>query len=184
MSEIWKDIKGFDNYRISNYGRVQSCTKIKDYLNCVIIYENIVILNPWDDGRGYKKVSLFKNKKRINKKVHRIVAETFLPNPNNYPIINHKDENPSNNHVDNLEWCTYKYNSNYGTGKIRCAESHKKPIVSIDKDGNVTHYKSIKDAAIKLNCNYSQISNVIYGRRKTFKKCVWKKLDDYLSIQT
>lgn len=174
MTEIWKDIKGFDNYRISNHGRVQSCTKIIDYLNCVIIYKNIVILNPWDDGRGYKRVSLFKNKKRIDKKVHRIVAETFLPNPNNYPVINHKDENPSNNHVDNLEWCTQKYNCNYGTGKIRCAESHKKPIVSIDKNGNETYYTSAKDAAIILNAGSSSHISYAAKNQKTAYGLKWK----------
>lgn len=174
MAEIWKDIKGFDNYRVSNYGRVQSCTKIIDYLNSIIIYKDIVILNPWDDGRGYKRVSLFKNKKRVDKKVHRIVAETFLPNPNNYPIINHKDENPSNNHVDNLEWCTYKYNSNYGTGKIRCAESHKKPIISIDKNNNKTYYKSAKDAAIILNVKSSSHITCAAKNQKTAYGLKWE----------
>lgn len=174
MAEIWKDIKGFDNYRVSNYGRVQSCTKIIDYANRIIIYKNIVILNPWDDGRGYKRVSLFKNKKRVDKKVHRIVAETFLPNPNNYPIINHKDENPSNNHVDNLEWCTHKYNSNYGTGKIRCVESHKKPIVSIDKNGNKTYYTSAKDAAIILNVGSSSHITCAARNQKTAYGLKWE----------
>lgn len=63
--------------------------------------------------------------------IHRLVAEAFIPNPNNYPCINHKDENPSNNNIDNLEWCTYKYNANYGTGVERQKLSRRKHRVPV-----------------------------------------------------
>lgn len=67
--------------------------------------------------QGYPRITVKVNGKRKNVSIHRLVAETFIPNPNNYPIINHKDENKQNNNVDNLEWCTYKYNNDYGTRK-------------------------------------------------------------------
>lgn len=85
------------------------------------------------NNKGYKKVSLGG---RDNKEyfVHRLVAECFIPNPDNLPIINHKDENPSNNCADNLEWCDQKYNINYGTQKERAAISRSKPVVQCDKE--------------------------------------------------
>ena len=174
MKEKWKDIEGFDNYRISNLGRVQSCKKIIGCDDKVIGFTDVKLLKPWDDGRGYRKVSLFNNKKRKDIRVHILVAKAFIPNPNNYPIINHKDENPSNNRVDNLEWCTNKYNSNYGTGKTRCANSHKKPIVSIDIKGNKTYYDSAKDAAIILKTNATSITAAARGKQQTSCGLRWE----------
>lgn len=69
---------------------------------------------------------MYSNGQRYKKTIHRLVAEAFIPNPNNYPCINHKDENKENNNVSNLEWCTYKYNSNYGTCRKRAIEKIKK----------------------------------------------------------
>tara|TARA_R110000868_G_scaffold23477_1_gene94518 strand:+ start:145 stop:612 length:468 start_codon:yes stop_codon:yes gene_type:complete len=67
--------------------------------------------------RGYKRVSLFVNKKMISFVIHRLVAETYLPNPNNLPQINHKDEDKTNNHISNLEWCNSQYNNEYSKSK-------------------------------------------------------------------
>ena len=110
MKEIWRTIKDFPMYEISTFGRVKS------------LYTN-KILKSYKSSKSakgyYMQVGLYKNHKKHKENIHRLVANTFIPNPNNYPIINHKDENPSNNYVDNLEWCTYKYNCNYGTGVER-----------------------------------------------------------------
>ncbi len=101
MKEIWKPISGYENlYNISNLGNVFS---IKSNRN----------IKPTKNYKGYLMVGLCKNKKRKNCLVHRLVAGAFIDNPNNLPEINHKDENPSNNVVFNLEWCTHKYNMNY-----------------------------------------------------------------------
>lgn len=101
MKEIWKPISGYENlYNISNLGNVFS---IKSNRN----------IKPIKNYKGYLMVGLCKNKKRKNYLVHRLVAGAFIDNPNNLPEINHKDENPSNNVVFNLEWCTHKYNMNY-----------------------------------------------------------------------
>lgn len=104
--EIWVDIFGFEGlYKISNYGRVYS------------LYTN-KILSP-GLSQGYHYVVLSKNKQKFNKQVHRLVAENFIHNPANLPIINHKDENKINNFVNNLEWCTYSYNNTYNEIHIK-----------------------------------------------------------------
>lgn len=105
--EVWKPIKGFDGYYISSFGRVYSEKQKKRFLK------------PHKTGGGYMMVGLYTNNKAYPKLVHRLVAETFIPNPKNYPQVNHKDENKTNNSADNLEWCTSKYNNNYGTLKAR-----------------------------------------------------------------
>lgn len=102
MEEIWKDIIGFEGqYRISSLGRLQHYSKrfgwnILKNTNKKGWYFNVVLIN--------------KNGKNLSVKLHRLVAEAFIPNPNNYPTINHKDGNKQNNNVENLEWCTPKQN--------------------------------------------------------------------------
>ena len=175
MEELCKDIEGFEGYyKISNFGNVKSYDRAVIKTNNSVIGYLGKLLIPYNDGRSYLKVDLRKNNKRISVRVHRLVAKAFIPNPNNYPIINHKDENPSNNCSDNLEWCTQKYNCNYGTGKIRCAESHKKPIISIDKNNNKSYYKSAKDAAIILNVKSSSHITQAAKNQKTAYGLKWE----------
>ena len=118
MTEIWKDIKGYEGlYQVSNMGRVKSFN-----------YKNTGkegILNGSKNKRGYKIVHLCKNGKANHYLVHRLVAIVFIPNPNNYPEVNHIDENKTNNYVDNLEWCDGKYNLNYGTRNKRISKNRK-----------------------------------------------------------
>ena len=106
MEEIWKDIKEYEGlYKISNIGNVYSVKRKK-------------VMSPrYNKARGYLDVLLTRNKKRKRFYIHRLVAKEFILNPNNYPIINHKDENKLNNNMENLEWCTVKYNNNYGNAK-------------------------------------------------------------------
>lgn len=116
MEEIWKDIPNFEGlYQVSNLGNVRVLDR---YVNSAIRNNDKVkrkgkILKQYNK-RGYLQVSLIKNYKRYYFTVHRLVAMAFLPNPDNLPQINHKDENPLNNNLSNLEWCTAKYNCNYG----------------------------------------------------------------------
>ena len=118
MNEEWKDIKGYEGrYQVSNLGRVKSL----NYNHTK--KEKILKLKP--NRKGYFEVFLYKNGERRAFKVHRLVALHFIPNPNNYPQVNHKDENKQSNCVDNLEWCTNKYNMNYGTRSKRASESMK-----------------------------------------------------------
>ena len=117
MKEIWKDILGYEGYyQVSNFGNVKSMDRIVERKNNgtgnLPLKSRILSLNTYP--RGYKRVTLRKNNISKSFFVHRLVAEAFIPNPNNYPYVNHKDENPSNNHFDNLEWCINEYNIRNG----------------------------------------------------------------------
>ena len=116
MKEMWKDIPGYERlYQVSNLGNVRSLNYNRT--------GEIKLLKQIPDKGGYKTIQLCKNGKPKHCKIHRLVAMAFIPNPNNLPAVNHKDENPSNNNVNNLEWCTIAYNNNYGTKKERLSES-------------------------------------------------------------
>ena len=107
--EVWKDVRGYEGfYEVSSKGRIRN-SKTKH------------ILSP-GKPQGYHYVALYNNGVRKNKQVHRLVAEAFLENPNNYPIPNHKDENRTNNSIDNLEWCSYGYNNVYNGASIKRGE--------------------------------------------------------------
>lgn len=143
MEEQWKDIKGYEGlYQVSNYGKV----KRLEHKECNSIQEVRIlperILKQTFNFRGYLKVGLSKDNKTKHVFVHRLVAGAFIDNPNNYPQVNHKDEDKTNNCVDNLEWCTNLYNANYGTRRKqklsnklkRYWERKKQEVV---EDGNV-----------------------------------------------
>lgn len=167
MEEIWKDIEGYEGlYQVSDLGNVRSLK---------FSGGNKVKLLKQNTNQGYKQVTLCKNGKMKTCKVHRLVAMAFISNPNNYKEVNHKDENPSNNDVSNLEWCTSEYNNNYGTRTKRASESKRgkhcseetkkkisktkkgkykgkdspnaKPILMYDKEGNfIKRFECIHDA--------------------------------------
>ena len=114
--EIWKDIPGYEgSYQVSNYGRVKRLEHKTP--NNIPLSEKIS--TQFKNQSGYMIVILSKNGEGKQLQVHRLVAQAFIPNPDKLPFVNHKDENPLNNNVENLEWCTAKYNSNYGTLKER-----------------------------------------------------------------
>lgn len=104
--EVWKDIEGFEGrYQVSDCGNVKSLSFRNQKISKNLAQKT--------NNQGYKIVQLCKRKRNMPFLVHRLVAMAFVDNPNNYPIVNHKDENPLNNHVDNLEWCTHSYNRIY-----------------------------------------------------------------------
>ena len=111
--EQWKEIEGYDYpYEVSNMGRIK--------------LSNGRITEGFNDGYGYKRICLRKDKKNKQLFVHQLVGLYFIPNPNNYTIINHKDEVKTNNNVDNFEWCTIKYNNEYSKNKpVKCIETGK-----------------------------------------------------------
>lgn len=118
MEEIWKAITDFEGfYEVSNLGNVRGCQRIRKSKAESISVVQGKTLHPKSDKDGYKEVALCKDGKMYFKRVHRLVASAFIPNPNNYPVINHIDENPSNNCVSNLEWCSISYNNKYSVHK-------------------------------------------------------------------
>lgn len=175
MKEIWKKINNFDNYLVSNYGNIKSLSRVikSPRGKTRIIPERI--LKPGKLQHGYLSVVLSNNIKSYTMRVHRLVAMAFIPNPNNLPIINHKDENPSNNHVDNLEWCTVKYNTNYGTGISRRCQSKSKPIIQLSINNiPIKNWVSAKEAANKLGLHPGNISRCCNGIRKQAYGFIWK----------
>lgn len=116
-NEMWKDIKGYEKlYQISNLGRVKSLPKF---------YQGEKILKSRKDRYGYLYVGVIKNKIKKYLKIHRLVAEAFILNPNNYPAVNHKDENKLNNKIKNLEWCTAEYNNTYNDRAKKAGEKNR-----------------------------------------------------------
>ena len=114
IEEIWRPVVGYEGlYEVSNIGRVRSLDRFYYRLH------KGKVLSPTKDRYGYLTVTLNCNGKSKTIKIHRLVAQAFLPNPDNLPQVNHKDEDKTNNNVDNLEWCTAKYNVNFGTRQER-----------------------------------------------------------------
>lgn len=166
MTEIWKQISGYEGlYEVSNFGRVKSL--------CAGRWHTVMIRKPVPDKEGYYTVCLKKDGKYKNHKIHRLVAIEFIENPNNYPQINHKDKDVTNNRVENLEWCSSEYNLNYGD-RIK---KYYKSVVQKDQDGNtIRTYESIKDAEKETGVLASSISCVLSGKRKKAGGYKWECL--------
>lgn len=120
LKEEWRDIQGFPNYQISNLGNVKSKERYTKARGNKIIHRKERLLKIQTDHKGYKYVRLYNSNGFKAKKVHRLVAETFIENPNNLPQVNHKDGDKTNNCINNLEWCTDTENKQHAikTGLI------------------------------------------------------------------
>ena len=162
--EQWKDIKGYEGlYQVSNLGRVKT---IKT--NKIRKLEKV--------RSGYLRVMLCKNNKSERFLVHRLVAEAFISNPNSLPEVNHKDENKLNNNVENLEWCTAKYNNSYGKGAL----ARNQRVIQYDLQGNaIKIWESIKEASEELGVSQEGISACCRGIHKTSGGYAWT----YANIQ-
>lgn len=169
-NEIWKDIAGYEGlYQVSSFGRVKSFNyRRTGKEQC---------LKPTPDKDGYLKVTLRKNGKGQQLFVHRLVAEAFIPNPNNLPEINHKDENPENNCVSNLEWISHKDNIKYGTRnervakKLRNRKDQSKPVLCVES-GKI--YTSQREAARQTGAYQTSITQCCRGKLKTTKGYHWR----------
>lgn len=180
--EEWRTITDYPEYMVSNLGNVKSLNYNRTGKE--------KILKQAINNYGYCCVTLCKEGKIKYYTTHRLVANAFLDNPNNYPCINHKDENKQNNCASNLEYCTADYNNNYGTHNEKISKALKgkpklhlqKSILQLSKEGLfIKEFSSITQANNELNINCGHIGSCCRGERKTCGGYKWMYLEDYLN---
>lgn len=160
MKEQWKDIYGFEGiYQISNCGNVKNVKRNK---NIALTYCK---------RTGYIYANLYNNYKRKNATVHRLIATAFIPNPNNFPEINHIDGNKTNNSIENLEWCTRSHNMKHavanGLHMKVIPHDLRKTVVAMNADGSlIGTYNGLKAAADEFGISTQAISSYCKGNRK------------------
>lgn len=182
IGEVWRPIPQYEGfYEASNTGKIRS------------VYRYKRILKPMISNTGYERVDLFKHKNRRQFFVHRLVATTFINNPDDKPFVNHKDENKLNNSADNLEWVTHIENCRYGTAierrtahldykkrKVNNANQIKacsKPVDQFDESGNfIKRWSSASECARETGIPSSSIRRVALGERKTAHGFVFKEV--------
>lgn len=158
MEERWKPIEGFEEfYEVSDHGRVRKIKQITVNRYGSSYSYKTKVLKGFKNNQGYWQVTLKAGEKRENPLIHRLVARAFIPNPENYPIVNHIDENPNNNNADNLEWCTYKYNSNCGTLPTR----RTFPVAAIENGRVIATFCNQTTAARLLNLKTPNINRAL-----------------------
>ncbi len=169
--EIWKAVKGYEGiYEVSNFGRIRSLDKeitFKDGRRRKF-YGRILRTNTLNNS-GYVTVGLHDHGHQISYLLHRVVAEAFVENPNNYSEVNHIDQNKMNNSSDNLEWCTHKENVNHGDEIERGSQKQRKSFRQLDMDGNV----------IKLWSGFKKMQRETGYQRKSVYECCTGKRDSY-----
>lgn len=165
-AEIWKPINGYNGvYDISSWGRVRTHKRKGTDERFLKLHKA---------RNGYLMVSLHSNLGYKRKLVHRLVAEAFIPNLNEYPCVNHKDENKENNAVDNLEWCTYQYNNNYGTARERASVARHKPCIGKYADGTEVRFDSCTLASEALGISQGNIWGACNGLHKRAGGLEWR----------
>lgn len=166
--EIWKPIPGWEGfYEISNLGQVKALN-----YKCLGV---VKIIKQSTSCYGYKVVGLSKKGKTKQCFVHRLVALAFVPNPCQYPIVNHKDENKVNNNAENLEWCTNKYNLSYGTARERMVRNKRKRVFQYDLDCNLVKvFCSISEAAKATGLCRAHIGACYRGKNRTHGGFFWR----------
>ena len=181
MQEIWKDIIIEKNgilydftglYQVSNFGRIRNLNYRKN--------GKIRILKPKKQPSGHLRVNLPKDGKLINFYVHRIVATVFIPNLNNLPVVNHKDENKENNCVENLEWCTVEYNNQYSAYQKK-GKNYKKPRKTICVETEKV-FNSVQESAEFYGISQRSIRACAAHKQKTAGGYHWMYYDEYLKL--
>lgn len=182
--EQWKPIPQYEElYEVSDKGNVRSIAQYTCH-HTVVPRPKPRIVKAALTHDGYVRVTLSNHGVQKHFTVHRLVALAFIPNTNHLPQVNHKDENPQNNSVDNLEWCTGKQNCNYGKHCQRIKErlalkNHlAKPVARLDRDGDVIEiYKSVNEAARQMGVRGENISRCCNGRYSHSCGYGWKYVD-------
>lgn len=177
MKEVWKDIEGYEGmYQVSNRGRIKSLARERN-IGRKTKGDSLIGLYKHN---GYIITILCKNSIRHTFSVHRLVGKAFIPNPENKPCINHKDENRENNNVENLEWCTYKYNDNYGTRNARAGLKHGKRVIQYDLDGNeIRRWNTGAEACRFYGVTRCMVSSACLGITKTACGYKWRYENDF-----
>ena len=165
--EIWKDIEGFEGlYQISNMGNVKSLNYHRTGKER--------IMKGRKDKDGYLLAHLSKDGKAKNYQIHRLVAIAFIPNPDNLPVINHKNEIKSDNRVSNLEWCSYSYNNSYNDKGKKIGEKLSKPVLAIHKiNGLILEFSSTMEAERETGINNGSIIQCCQGKRNSAGDFYW-----------
>ena len=172
--ELYAPIKGFEGlYEVSTWGNVRSLDRWVIYKNGSKHFYKGKIFKPEYNIDGYLVVTFSKNQKKTKYRVHRLVAEAFIPNPENKPEVNHKDEVKSNNYRTNLEWMTTKENINYGTHTKRSAEKRSKKVYQYDLQGNLVREWSSASEAGRNGFEQANISKCCLSKGKTHKNFIW-----------
>lgn len=177
MQEIWKDVVGYEGlYQVSNLGKVYS-----------LISNKIIAFSK--KPKGYLIVHLYKNGVDKSKHIHRLVAEAFIPNPNNYPEVNHLDGIKTNNCIDNLEWCTKKQNMEHASknnlvSRLYGADNYRsKKVIQLDLMYNpIKIWESTGEIMRALNIPKQHISNVCNHKNKTTRNFIFMWYKEYLDI--
>ncbi|MBQ1776655.1 MAG: HNH endonuclease [Acidaminococcaceae bacterium] len=184
--EIWKTVPDFPNYEVSNFGNVRSKDRVSERRGNDARLKGAT-LKGQKMPDGYIRVVLYSGSRKEHKQfhVHRLVAQAFIANPNNYPCVNHKDEKRDNNRADNLEWCTHKYNSNYGTAiekRVKhqdwksIADKQSYPVIQCLKDGTpIKVWASMVECERQTGMKCSGISKCCRGALKTYRGFTWKR---------
>ena len=166
MTEIWKDVEGYEGlYQVSNLRQVKSLNYRRTGKER--------ILRQYNNQYGYLYVDLCKDGEKKCCRIHRLVAQAFIPNLKNLPEVNHKDENSLNNCVNNLEWCTAQYNSTYGTRIERINKKLTKTVKCVETGAL---YTSITEAHEKTGISACNISSCVNGKLKTARRYHWIKV--------
>ena len=177
LKKEWKEIKGYEGkYIVSNYGEVISLPRYKQNHSKKQYVDPKEILKYTSPNNGYVYVCLYDKNKLKNMRLHKLVAQAFIPNPFNLPQINHIDGNKQNNRADNLQWCTCKENIIHAY-KIGLAENKNKIKVNqYDLKGNLINtYESMIEASKYTGISIGSISLCINNKRKTANRYIWKK---------
>lgn len=176
---MWKDVKNFEGlYQVSDCGYVKSVSRTKPNNGGVQEVKERVLKQRCDKD-GYLAVCLSKNGKHYGRRVNRLVAESYVPNPDHLPVVNHKDENKQNNRVSNLEWCTVQYNTCYGDGLRKMAIKQGRPVLQIQKGHVIGEYYSTGNAAKETGIPQGNIYKACVGERRVAGGYEWRFKDEY-----
>ncbi len=170
---MWEVIKDFPNYSVSDNGEVKRNAYNRiDSLGRKTAIEEKILKQPLDK-HGYFRVALYKDRKVKLIPVHRLVAQAFIPNINNYPVVNHKNEIKTDNRVENLEWCTIAYNNCYGSRLKKVGKKQSKTIKGYDDNITMT-FNSACEAGRTLEVPPANIIQCANGKIKTAYGFIWR----------